>query len=213
MQKVSKDICNVLSSGSKGNCEIYHKSIAIDMGIPFSMIKPHLHELQLVLISHRHGDHFNIATIKKLAFERPSLRFGVGEWMLPLMQGIRNIDVYEFGKWYDYGHFKISIGKLYHDVENCFYRIEKEGHKTFRATDTAHLIGITAAEYDLFSLEFNYNDDTIHDSIERIQAKGGFAYQTGAINSHLSEQQARDFIFKNRKESSQVIRLHESARS
>lgn len=213
MSQVSKDICNVLSSGSKGNCEIYHKMIACDMGIPYSMIKPYVNDLKLVLVSHKHGDHINIATIKKLAFEKPLLRFGIGEWMLPHFEGIKNVDVYEFGKWYDYGLFKICIGQLWHDVPNCFYRIEKDGHKTFRATDTSHLFGIEAKGYHLFSVEHNYSEHTIFENIKRKQDNGQFAYQTGAINSHLSEEQARDFIFKNRAEHSQVVRLHESGNS
>lgn len=208
--KVSKDICNVLSSGSKGNCEIYHKSIAIDMGIPFSMIKPYINDLKLVMCSHQHQDHINISTIKRLAFEKPLLRFGIGEWMLPFFEGIRNVDVYELGKWYDYGQFKICIGKLYHDTANCFYRIEKDGHKTFRATDTYTLEGITAKNYDLYAIEANYNEETIFKSIENKIKKGEFAHQIGSVKTHLSEQQARDFVFKNAGENYKVLRLHES---
>jgi hypothetical protein len=40
--------------------------------------------------------------------------------------------------------------------------------------------------------------------------KGEFAYEINSINSHLSHQQAKDFIFANKKESSKVVRLHES---
>jgi len=204
------EVCKIINSGSNGNCEIYHNSIAIDMGVPFSKISPYIKNLQLVMLSHSHCDHFNISTIKKLAFERPSLRFGICEWMLPLMEGIKNVDIYEFGKWYDYGQFKISVGKLFHDVPNCFFRIEKDGHKTFRATDTFTLENIIAKNYDLYAIEANYSEETIHDSIKRIESKGGFAYQKGVLNSHLSEEQAREFIFKNAGEHSKVIRLHES---
>lgn len=207
---VGKDICNVLASGSSGNCEIYHRTIAIDIGIPYSVIAPYKSDLQIVLLSHRHLDHFNESTIRKLAFDRPTLRFGCGPWMLPLLEGIKNVDVYDFGKWYDYGSFKIAIGKSYHDVENCFYRIEKNGYKIFRATDTFTLEGITAKEYDLFCVESNYDEDTIQQIIEEQEARGEFAHQRGSINSHLSEQQARDFFFKNRGENSKLIRLHES---
>lgn len=207
---VGKDICNILASGSSGNCEIYHRTIAVDMGVPYSVIAPYKNDLQLVLLTHIHADHFNIATIKKLAYERPTLRFGCGSWMLPLLNEIRNVDVYEFGQWYDYGQFRIATGKLYHDVENCFYRIEKNGHKIFRATDTFTLEGITAKEYDLFCVESNYDEDTVMQIIEEQEARGEFAHQRGSINSHLSEQQARDFFFKNRGEHSQMIRLHES---
>ena len=180
------------------------------MGIPFSKIKPYLFDIQIVLLSHAHSDHFNYSTIKRLSKERPALRFGCGEWMFPLLEGIKNVDVYELNKWYDYGSFKISIGKLYHDTENCFFRIEKNGYKIFRATDTCTLEGITAKNYDLFCIESNYNEDTVYETISELEARGEFAHQRGSLNTHLSEQQSRDFIFKNRGEHSRVLRLHES---
>lgn len=202
---------NVLSSGSTGNCVIYHDSIAVDMGIPYSMIKEYQNSLQIVLLTHIHGDHFNDSTIKKLAFERPTLRFACGEFLAEKLEGIKNIDVLEAGKVYDYGVFKISPIVLYHDVPNFGYRIFKDGTKIIHATDTYHLEGITAKNYDLYAIESNYNEDTIFDSIAKKKAKGEFAYQEGSINSHLSEQQARDFIFNNRGKHSQVLRLHESS--
>ena len=108
------------------------------------------------------------------------------------------------------GRFSISPFKLYHDVQNCGYRIFKDEVKIFHATDTAHLQGISAKEYDLYAIEHNYNEDTVYDIIREQESQGKFAHQRGSINSHLSEQQARDFIFKNKKESSQILRLHET---
>jgi len=208
---VSKDICNIIGTGSTGNAVIYHKTILVDIGLPYKKIEPYKNQLQLVLLTHEHlSDHLNIAALRKLCYERPTLRVACGHWMVKYLDGIKNVDILESGAVYDYGHFTISPITLYHDVLNFGFRIFKEGHKTLHVTDTSHLEGITAFEYDLYAIEANYNDDTIYKSIERIQDKGGFAYQTGAINSHLSEQQARDFIFKNKKESSQVVRLHES---
>lgn len=202
---------NVISTGSKGNCVIYHGSIAVDLGVSYKAIEPYKKEIQLVLLTHQHSDHFNISTIKKLAFERPSLRFACGGFLADKLQGIKNIDILESGRVYDYGTFKISPVTLYHDVLNFGYRIFKDGHKTIHITDTSHLEGITAIGYDLYAIEHNYNEDSIFESIESKEKKGEFAYQKGAINSHLSEQSARDFIFKNKKDSSQVLRLHESS--
>ena len=201
----------VLSSGSTGNCIVYHNSIVVDMGVPYSAIKSYKNDLQLVLLTHSHGDHLNLSTIKKLAFERPTLRFACGEFLAKHLEGIKNIDIMEAGKVYDYGQFKISPIKLYHDVPNFGYRIFKDGTKIIHVTDTSHVVGITAKDYDLYAIESNYNEDTIFESIARKEAKGEFAYQKGAINSHLSEQQAREFIFKNRGEHSKVLRLHESS--
>lgn len=202
----------VISSNSKGNAVLYHDSILIDCGMPFSKIKPYLHKLQLILLSHQHLDHFNIKTLKKIQFERPGLRIGCGKHMLNLLNGIRNVDVYEIGEWYDYDQFKLSPIKLYHDCTNVGYRIFKEDHKLIHATDTAHLNGIEAKNYDLYAIEFNYDEETIYDIIAEKEAKGEFAYEKGAINTHLSEQQARDFIFKNKGEKYEVLRLHESTR-
>lgn len=201
---------NVLSSGSNGNCVIYHNSIAVDMGVPYSLIKSHQSSLQIVLLTHIHGDHFNLSTIKKLAFERPALRFACGEFLSNHLEGIKNVDVLEAGILYDYNHFKISPITLYHDVPNFGYRIFKGDHKTIHVTDTGHLDKIEAKNYDLYAVESNYNEDTVFETIKNKQSKGEFAHQIGSIKTHLSEQQAREFIFKNRGEHSKVLRLHES---
>lgn len=202
---------NVLASGSSGNCVIYLNSIAVDMGIPYSIIKEYQNSLQIVLLTHIHGDHFNISTIKKLAFERPTLRFACGSFLADKLQGIKNVDIIEPGVIYDYGVFKISPIVLYHDVPNFGYRIFKDETKIIHCTDTCHLDGIEAKYYDLYAIESNYNEDTIHKTIEYKKSKGIFSYEVGAINSHLSEQQARDWIFKNKGEKSEVLRLHESS--
>lgn len=203
---------NILSTGSSGNCVIYHKTIVVDIGIPFSTIMPYLHDIQIVLLTHEHlSDHLNVATLDKLQFERPSLRIAFCEWMYKHVKHLKNLDILEVRKWFDYGNFKISPVKLYHDVLNCGFRIIKGEHKTFHATDTSHLNGIEAKDYDLYAIESNYNEETVFDNIERIEANGGFAYQKESVNTHLSEQQANDFYFRNKKESSQMIRLHESS--
>lgn len=209
--EVSKNICEVIGTGSSGNSVLYHRQILIDIGLPYSRIEPYKNEIQLVLLTHEHlSDHLNISALKRLCFEKPLIRVGCGEWMVKYLDGIKNIDVLEAGKIYNYGSFKISPIVLFHDVLNYGYRIFKGDHKTIHITDTSHVIGISAKNYDLYSIEHNYNEDTIHESIARKKANGEYAYQTGAINSHLSEQQARDFIFKNAGENSKVIRLHES---
>ena len=210
-----KNVYNVLASGSSGNCVLYHNSIMVDIGVPYSVIAPYKNSIQIVLLTHEHRDHINLETLRRLCYERPTVRIGCCEWMTFLLSIsatyiMRNVDIFDFGKWYDYGQFKIATGKLYHDVPNNFYRIEKNGYKIFHATDTQHLEGVTAKNYDLYAIEHNYDEDTIQQVIEEQESRGEFAHQRGSINSHLSEQQARDFFFKNRGENSKLIRLHES---
>jgi len=201
----------VIASGSKGNAVLYHNSILVDCGVPFASLKPYIYDLKIVLLTHEHKDHINIDTLWRLMKERPTLRVGCCEWMKSQVATFRNVDTYEIGKMYEYGHFQISPFQLYHDVKNCGYRIFKGGTKIFHATDTAHLEGITAKGYDVFAIEHNYDAETIIETIQQLEASGQYAHQRGSINSHLSEQQAREFIFANRSEHSQVLRLHESS--
>lgn len=200
----------VIKSGSTGNAVIYHNNIMVDCGVTFASVLPFLYDIQIILLTHVHKDHFNIKTLKKIQSERPTLRIGCGEWLENELKGFKNVDIYEIGQIYDYNAFKISPIKLYHDVPNCGYRIFKDNTKIIHATDTAHLQGITAKDYDLYAIEHNYNEDTVYDVIEYKTLNGEFTHEKGAINSHLSEQQARDFIFKNAGTKYEVLRLHES---
>jgi phosphoribosyl 1,2-cyclic phosphodiesterase len=201
----------LIATGSTGNAVLYHSRILVDCGVPFAKIRPWMYDIDLLLLTHIHGDHFNLSTIKRLQFERPALRIGCGSWMIEHLEGLKNIDIYEYGCIYEYGELQISPIKLYHDVPNFGYRIFKDDYKIIHCTDTMHLEGITAKGYDLYAIEHNYNEDTINQSIEAAQAVGEYSHQRGSFNSHLSEQQAREFIFKNKGEKYEVLRLHESS--
>lgn len=200
----------IISSGSTGNAVLYHDSLLIDCGVPYSLIKPYVRVLQLVLLTHSHNDHINPKTVRKLAYERPTLRFGCGIWMKDFVEGIKNVDYYEAGQIYNYGSFSVSPVSLYHDVPNFGYRIFKNGTKIIHCTDTCHLEGISAKDYDLYAIEHNYDEETIMERISVKESRGEYAHERGSINSHLSEQQARDFIYKNKGSNSQVLRLHET---
>jgi len=209
----------ILATGSKANSVIYHGKIMVDIGVPYSVVKPYVKDISIVLLTHLHGDHLNIKTLKKLQFERPSLRVGCGEFLLEKLKenGIKNIDAYEIGQWYSYHassfiELHIIPVKLYHDVQNIGYRILADKHKIFHATDTSHLQGITAKNYDLFALECNYDETHIWQVIQEKEARGEFAHQREAMNAHLSLQQAQNFVLKNttEKHKYEFIQLHQS---
>lgn len=203
---------NILSTGSKGNAIIYFNSILVDVGISFSRIEPYLKDIQIVLLTHQHSDHFKLNVIKRIQEERPSIRFGCGEFLADKLQGIRNLDIYESGKMYNYGVFKISPIILYHDVPNFGYRIFKDGKKLIHATDTYTLEGISARDYDIYALECNYDEERVYDIIREKQYRGEYAHQKGSINSHLSKQQAQKFILSNTsRQDIQFLMLHQSS--
>ena len=63
----------IINSGSDGNGMIIEDTILIDCGISFKKLNEYYKRLEIVLLTHIHGDHFNKKTISKLAIERPKL--------------------------------------------------------------------------------------------------------------------------------------------
>lgn len=201
----------VISSGSEGNAVIYNNAIMVDCGVSFKALQEVKRSLKIVLLTHKHSDHLKIRTLQRLQAEQPTLRVACGDFLLEELPCIKNIDVLQVGKIYDYGAFKVSPIKLYHDVPNFGWRIFlPNGQKIFHATDTVHLEGITAKGYDLYAIEHNYCEEYIQEAIEEARARGEYTHAYGNINTHLSIQQARAFIEVNRKESSKVLELHKS---
>ena len=204
-------IAKVISSGSEGNAVIYNNAIMVDCGVSLKALEAVKRSLKIVLLTHKHSDHLKIRTLQRLQAERPTLRVACGDFLLDELPCIKNIDVLQVGKIYDYGSFKVSPVKLYHDVPNFGWRIFlPNGQKIFHATDTVHLEGITAKGYDLYAIEHNYCEEYIQQAIEEARANGEYTHAYGNINTHLSIQQARAFIEANRKESSEVLELHKS---
>lgn len=203
---------NIISTGSQGNAVVVDDIILIDCGVSFKALKDVYKELQIVLLTHIHADHFKRSTIKRLAKERPALRFGCCEWLANELveAGVswRNIDVFEIGKVYDYEVFKVSPVKLYHNVQNCGYRIFANGEKGIYATDTGHLQGITAKDYDLYMIEANYTDEDLQERINAKLEAGEYCYELNVANRHLSHEQASEWLMDNMGEKSKYVFLH-----
>ena len=140
-------ICNVISTGSQGNAVVLNDIILIDCGVPYKQVQPYVRALRLVLLTHIHGDHFNPATVRRLHQERPTLRFVCCEWMLPHLYGAgvpaRLIDVVPFGAGLVYENSAVAVWAfpLFHDVENCGYKIHIDGKMAMYATDTGSMEG------------------------------------------------------------------------
>lgn len=202
----------IINSGSDGNAVIINENILIDCGVSFKKLEKYYKKIQLVLLTHIHGDHFNKASIKKLIFERPTIRFGCGAWLvnqlLELGVNKANIDIYEMNEIYNYGNFKTIPFFLKHNVENCGYKIHFDDFKLFYATDCNNLDGIVAKNYDLYMVEANYTEKGIKKRIQEKTEQGTFCYEYQVIKNHLSKEKADDFIYKNIGISGQYIYMH-----
>lgn len=203
-------IANVIGSGSSGNAVIYDKKILVDCGVSFKALQPYLKEIQIVLLTHKHSDHLNLRTLQILQSHRPTLRIACCSWLIEELPNLKKIDVLEIGKMYNYGSIKVSPVKAYHNVPNCGWRIFKDNFKIFHITDTAHLKGITARNYDLYAIEHNYCEEKAEKAVEEALSRGEYPRAIGNIYRHLSIQQARAFIEKNANEYSKILELHKS---
>lgn len=199
-------MCNVpyaiISTGSNGNAVVLNDYILVDCGVSIKAVKPYSKALRLVLLTHAHGDHFNLSTLKWLAFERPTLRFGCGAWLAPALveAGVAKaqIDILSTNKEYNYGSFKIIPVPLRHNVPNQGYKLHfRNGTKAIYATDTVTLAGITAKDYDLYLIEANYEDEEITKRIHDKVKSGEYAYEIEAMQNHLSKELCDDWIYSN----------------
>lgn len=202
----------IIATGSTGNAVIIGRSVLVDCGTPFRAIAPYASNLQLVLLTHIHGDHFNPSTLRRLSAERPLMRFGACKWLIkPLVDaGVkeRQIDVLEPGCWYDYGLCKVSPFDLVHDVPNCGYKLHFPGGKAIYATDTENLDGIEAKDYDLYLIECNYEANEIAQRIAEKVINGQYAYEQRVLKTHLSKAKCDDFIFRNIGATGEYVYLH-----
>lgn len=203
---------NIISTGSHGNAVIINDFILVDCGVSFKELKDVYKDIKIVLLTHIHNDHFKKSTIKKLALERPTLRFACCEWLLLDLLSCEvpkhNIDVLEIDKVYNYGVFRVSPIRLYHDVPQCGYRLFIGDKKAIYATDTANLDGITAKGYDLYLIEGNYTEEDLRTRIKTKKEAGKYSYEMDASKRHLSKEQALEFLFENMGKHSEYVFLH-----
>lgn len=203
----------IIATGSAGNAVVLNDYILIDCGVSFRALSEVKKGLKIVLLTHIHSDHFNKTTIRRLAAERPTLRFACCEWLLPELLACdvseRNIDVLKIGRIYNYGAFKVSPVKLYHDVDNCGWRIFAGEEKAIYMTDTVTLEGISAKGYDLYLIEANYNESDIQQRIRAKEEAGQYVYEYRVLKTHLSKEKCDEWLLENMGESSEYVYIHQ----
>lgn len=201
---------DILATGSSGNAVVINGEILIDCGVPMKKLREsgYIKSLKLVLLTHAHGDHFNPATVRALHQERPALRWGCCEWMVPYLveAGVDKqlIDVARFtepgqtSQALIYNNLAIVSPKpLVHDVSNCGWLIGIGGEWLFYATDTATLDHIKIPNCNYYLIEANHTKAEIEARIADKLARGEFAYEVRAARNHLSQEQALEWLSRN----------------
>lgn len=203
----------ILATGSTGNAVQIEKKILVDCGVPYKTIEPVVNDLRLVLLTHSHLDHFKSSTIRRLALEKPLMRFGCGPFLVKnlLEAGVpeRQIDVLEPRVMYGYGVCNIIPFPLLHDVPNYGYKIHFPHGKVFYATDTRSLQTVSAIGYDLYLVECNYKEEELKARMDEKMSNGEFAYEQRVIKNHLSDRRVNNWLYKNMGPKGEYVYLHQ----
>ena len=84
-----------------------------------------------------------------------------------------------------------------------------QGEKAIYITDTNTVEGIVAKNYDLYLIEGNYDEEEIKQRIKEKEEQGAFINEYRTMNSHLSVQQATNWLMKNMGDNSSYEFIHQ----
>lgn len=207
----------IISSSSKGNAVLYFDDeILIDVGLPYNKLKKHISKVKYILLTHSHGDHFKDNAISMICKHRPDITWIIPTYLQDLFKPLKLIHTkyvnIEIDKKYRIEDYIIQPIKAIHDVPNVGYKIFKNKKKMLHITDTGSIDHIVAKDYDLYAIEYNHDEFEILYEIELKRREGIFAHELRSKDTHLSFQQANDWIEKMIGPNSEVIMLHISSK-
>lgn len=203
----------ILSTGSSGNCVILD-NIMLDCGLPYKQVKQYLKNIKLIFISHKHSDHLNKSTIKKIAYNHPTIKFLVAFYLVDLLLELgvekKNILTIDLEKWYNIGIANVKFEPLFHDVPNVALKIQKGDEKVIYIVDTNSVEHIEAKDYNLYMIEANYIDEEELENRIKKDYEDGLTYShyERVQKTHLSQQKAYNWLQKNMSKESKFVFLH-----
>ena len=206
---------NIIGSSSDGNCIIVEDILMLDCGFPYYKIKQYLSKIKLIFISHSHHDHLLPTTIKKIAYNYPTIKFITGsevvvEKLVECGVNKKNIYVLKRDKKYDLGLLKVKLEELYHDTPNYALKWQINDKKGIYVVDTCKIDHIQAKNYDLFLVENNYREDILKKHIEECEDENMMYYLSRVSRTHLSDEQCNSFLIENMADNSMYEYIHQS---
>lgn len=213
---IEKGIYEIISTGSDGNAILYFDKLLVDVGIPYKDIEKHLKKVSFIFISHKHTDHLNKGTLKRISQNYPLIRYLVGEYLVDELEKLeipkhRIVIIKPNSKYRLNNALFISPFKLYHNVENMGLKAFYNDIKLIHATDTYTLEGIEAKNYDYYMIEANFDEKVVEEKSKRLKELNMFDYSSISTRNHLSKQEAENWIGKNNLNGKgKFVRLHQS---
>lgn len=206
----------IINSGSDGNCIVIDGFFMIDCGLSYKKIKDKLKNIKLIFISHSHQDHLNKVTIRKISYEKPTIKFVVGSTDLINMLldcGIRSSNIFALvsNKWYDLGMLRLRLEPLEHDVPNHLCKFEINNKRGIYIVDTNTVDNVDAKNYDLYLIEANYMQDVLEKHKQELDENCEYDHLYRVQNVHLSYEQANSFLIENMGNNSIYEYIHKSS--
>lgn len=160
-------------------------------------------------------DHLNKVTIKRIAYEKPTIKFVVGSKDLIDMLlecGIKSSNIFPLvsNKWYELGIIKIKLERVEHDVPNHLCKFKIKDKKGIYIVDCNSVDNVAAKDYDLYLIEANYMEDVLEQHKKEIDENNNFDYLYRVEKVHLSLEQANSFLIENMGKNSVYDYIHKS---
>ena len=205
----------IINSGSDGNAIIINDFFLLDCGISYRRLKKYIRNIKVMFISHSHQDHLNTTTIKKIAYEKPTIKYVVGSIdlinkLLECDVNSTNIYALNSNKWYDLGMIKIKLESIFHDVPNHLCKFQIKDKKGIYIIDCNSVDNVIAKDYDLYLIEANYMKDVLEQHKQELDANGEYDHLYRVENVHLSFEQANSFLIENMGSNSVYEYIHKS---
>lgn len=121
----------------------------------------------------------------------------------------KNIIILKPNKWFDLKLCKVKLETLIHDTSNFSFKCEYKGMKCIYIVDTASVENIKAKDYDLYLIESNYKEDILQQHL-LICDEEDRIYLERVPLTHLSYEQANDFLINNMGANSEYCYIHKS---
>lgn len=204
----------IISTGSQeGNCvTLFNHKVMIDLGVKTTnaRLKEVLPKVEHLILTHEHGDHIHLPTLRYVVNNHPSIKIHGGKFIQDYIRAQGKIDtqvnVLEADKVYHVDSYLIlSPFKLEHDVPNFGYHVYFVGNrlsnslntKSFKAiyvTDTGRYPKeLKAPNYHLYLLEMNYDEERLDELINKEINEIGFSHRIRSKETHLSMQETEVF--------------------
>lgn len=200
----------ILGTGSKGNCVII-ENVMIDCAVSWKKMKESLYDIDVLLISHLHSDHFRKSTYERIRKEFPNIVCCMNVSTISYTNQDFDVIIKDYVP-IEVAGLTITPFPLLHTVENHGFIWEFNGQRIVYATDTSSMEYCpTEDKFDYIFLESNHDEKKLKKAYRRSKDYGFNTY--AASKAHLSTQKSKAFYLINRKsKESEWIELHQSSR-